>query len=107
MQDYEICCNCGQMIVSSAREKNMILIRKVAEIHNVTVDDMMGNGRTSKFVEARQEAFYALHKRGLSYSEIGRIMNRDHSTVMYGVRKYLDGVERQQRLNGDFAGKQN
>ena len=42
---------------------------------------------------ARHVAMYVLRTRHhLSYSEIGKLLDRDHSTVMYGYRKIYDGI---------------
>lgn len=45
-----------------------------------------GHDRRRNIVAARHLVFYAAHRSGISLSAIGRAMNRDHTTVMSGVR---------------------
>lgn len=37
--------------------------------------------------EARQYVYLRMWAEGLAFAEIGRLMGRDHTTVMHGVRK--------------------
>lgn len=52
----------------------------------ITSDDLLGDGRERKFAEPRQICFYLARRlTTLSAAQIGRRMNRDHSTVLYGI----------------------
>ena len=44
--------------------------------------------RFDEVCRARRVAAYVLWKRGSSYAQIGRWMNRDHSTIIHAVRQY-------------------
>lgn len=46
--------------------------------------------RASHLIAPRQEVFYALRQAGFSYYKIGMICDRDHATIMYGVRKHKE-----------------
>lgn len=46
-----------------------------------------GVDRRAHVVAARHLVFYAAHRAGISLSAIGRALNRDHTTVRYGVAK--------------------
>jgi chromosomal replication initiation ATPase DnaA len=48
----------------------------------IAVATLLGPSRTRATVEARREAARILRDRGLSLPHIGRILKRDHATVM-------------------------
>ena len=58
----------------------------VALLIGLTVDDIMGRRRGQPAVEARQLVMYVAWRRGFSKCAIGRAMDRDHSTVVHGIR---------------------
>ena len=60
----------------------------VGQRHNVKVMEMMSVCRDQKLVELRQCVWYVLyHREKKNYSRLGRYFNRDHATVLYGVKK--------------------
>lgn len=74
--------NTGKMMVYNAAERVSKLLG------NVSTAQIMGRERTYKVASARQLVMwylYAVCK--MSYSDIGRVMGKNHATVMYGVRQ--------------------
>lgn len=68
--------------------------KAVAEEFGVLVEDIDGRMRTANLALARQVVYFAAWKfANKSYAAIGRVLDRDHSTVIHGVRKisYLVG----------------
>lgn len=64
---------------------------EVAERHGVKVDEMRGPSRKRYFVHPRQEAFALIRANtSLSYPNIGRYFNRDHTTVIHGEKAHND-----------------
>lgn len=65
------------------------IIRVVATRHGVSVADIKGATRVFHIVAARQEAMVLVYKLrpDLSLPAIGRIFDRDHTTVLHAVRK--------------------
>ena len=63
---------------------------QVARWHNVTVTDLISERRTANLVLPRKEAYWLCRQvTGRSLPEIGRLFgNRDHTTVLHGVRSY-------------------
>jgi len=62
-------------------------LRIVADEFQVTVKEMRGVTRTPHVVAARQAACMVLSEHfQLSSVEIGKIIRRDHSTVLYSLR---------------------
>ena len=58
------------------------VIDDVAQLFLMTADDIMGDNRFARYVDARATVAKILHNRGLSYPHVGRIMGRDHSTII-------------------------
>ena len=53
----------------------------------VTPEDIFGGSRDVEFVMARAALVVRLRKQGYSYPRIGRILKRDHTTIMNAERK--------------------
>jgi chromosomal replication initiation ATPase DnaA len=63
------------------------IIAEVAAAHDITPADILGPRRFPHLVEARREAMSRVRKElGYSYPQIGRIFNRDHSSVIWSLR---------------------
>lgn len=62
------------------------IVDVVARHYRVKTADLMGNRRQKHVVEPRQLAMYfARQHTALSYPELGRRFDRDHTTVLYAV----------------------
>lgn len=59
----------------------------IARKHKVLLDDILSANKSKSVMRARTACY--LHLRGLemSYPEIGRVMLRDHTTILYAVKK--------------------
>jgi chromosomal replication initiation ATPase DnaA len=63
------------------------IIAEVAAAHDVTPAEITGPRRFPHLVEARREAMTRVRNElGYSYPHIGRIFNRDHSSVIWSLR---------------------
>ena len=59
------------------------VVAHVARLFMMEPSDLLGGvKRHSRYIDARATAAKILHNRGLSYPHIGRIMKRDHSTII-------------------------
>lgn len=64
------------------------ILRVVATAYSIVVDDLAGKDRHRNVREARLVAYWMLRTRTkLSFPEIGRLLKKDHTSVMSGVRK--------------------
>lgn len=86
------------------RQLGKMIIKAVAQKHLVTVKEMLSDRRDKHLAMARQEACYELRARTeLSTPQIGRLLNRDHSTVLHGCRRHearlMDRVYEKTRNN--------
>jgi hypothetical protein len=55
---------------------------------NVPWKMVINNSREKTWHWIRYECYYALFVNGYGYSEIARLCDRDHTSVMYGVKKW-------------------
>lgn len=76
------------------------IISEVAERHGVTLGQIMSPIRTKKIAHARQEAQAALYDtlnddgtRRYSLPKIGRIFDRDHTSVLHAIRRVRERAE--------------
>ncbi len=81
-------------LVARVGDKPADIIRRTAEKHNVLVSDILGDVRTSDVCRARQEAIAAVYTtcrmfdgRLYTLGEVGRVFGRDHTTILYSLRK--------------------
>ncbi|MCR9122977.1 MAG: hypothetical protein NXH91_11970 [Phyllobacteriaceae bacterium] len=74
----------------TARAQEVILI--VAKAFGVTYGGIIADSRNTHETMARHVAMYVARKAlGISLPDLGREMNRDHTTVLSGVRK-IEGL---------------
>lgn len=53
-----------------------------------------GQAKDKHSTAARARAVFALHRRGFSASHIGRLLNRDHTTILNTLKRYDENGER-------------
>lgn len=72
--------------------------RAIAAKHGIPVQLLLGRLRTAHIARARFEFWATLHGTyGLALAEIGRIVGRDHTTIMSGVEKHVSGLDPRER----------
>lgn len=77
------------------------LIGKASELFDVHRRDILGPYRYNFLMPARFALCKALRNRGMSYPHIGRVLERDHSTVIHAIRRADYMIER----DTEFADK--
>ncbi len=74
--------------------KASLIVRSVAIKHKTTINGLKSKRRNKDVVAARHEVMWRLHKKtALSMPQIGRILNKDHTTVLHGIRKHQARME--------------
>ena len=66
------------------------LLNTICDYTYIKIEDLIGQNRKRKFVNARKVASYLLHKQGYTYNDIGDIISfvpKDHTTIMYHIFK--------------------
>lgn len=79
------------MTLNLIRVRLADVVDAVVEIGGVTHRDLLGTSRKFIVNYWRQRAFAtAYHLTGQSLPQIGRHFGKDHTTVLYAVRKFCD-----------------
>lgn len=63
------------------------IIRDVCIQRGMTRPELTGQSRLTEHIDARREAVRRLMAVGLSTTQIGRALNRDHSTIVTAYRR--------------------
>lgn len=71
------------------RERYLADIGLIALRHGVTREDVLGRSRVGRIVEARQHCYWHFRERGRTFQQIGKMMGRDHSSVVQGCRAHM------------------
>lgn len=70
------------------RARVAIIVAPILFRENVPWKMILNTSRDKSWHWVRYECYYALFVNGYGYAEIGRLCERDHSTVIYGVTKW-------------------
>ena len=80
------------------------IIDKVAKYYNLKSEDLLGKSRVKSIKSARQVAMYLLSEElGLSTVKIGAEFNKDHTTIMHGIKIIKDGMKLDFNLREQIA----
>ena len=84
----------NRTVVTAAQRKAAVL--DVARCYGLSVAELKSESRIQEIAWARQVAMYVLRKRlELPFEAIGKLLGgRDHSTILYGVRRVHIEVQR-------------
>jgi chromosomal replication initiator protein len=87
------------------RSKLTDVLEATASYHQLSLDDLLGKGRSKKVVHARQIAMYlAREETSASLPQIGEALGgRNHSTVLHGYQKIADSVAVDERLRKELS----
>jgi chromosomal replication initiator protein len=71
------------------------ILLAVARFYGINSDDLKGKSRHKQIVVPRQIAMFLLREDAhLSTPDIGRLLNRDHTTVLHAVKQILSDIAR-------------
>jgi len=73
------------MTIELAKQRDEIL-QGVLNKYQITMDDLRSECKAYLHVYARREAAIRLRGLGLSFPRVGRILNRDHSTIVHACK---------------------
>ena len=63
------------------------IVNFVLEKRKLTLEEIRANYRQKVYVDAREEIAKRLRQKGLSYPEIGKVINRSHCDAIHLVKK--------------------
>lgn len=75
-------------VTKTMRQKLFEEIDQICEEHGIERHEFMGKERHRRFSMARADFCVRMHLRGWSYMKIGRLIGRDHTTVLHHVKKW-------------------
>jgi chromosomal replication initiation ATPase DnaA len=73
----------------AARQDVLALAEPITAVTGVTVEEMLGRGRTPQVAIARHHLMAAMWRSGLSIAQVGAVLGRNHATVIYGLRRLV------------------
>jgi chromosomal replication initiation ATPase DnaA len=62
------------------------ILEEVTKNYSCTVQQLRSRQRASNLVKARRRVSRRLRQHGMSYPKIGRVLNKDHTTIMHHLR---------------------
>jgi chromosomal replication initiation ATPase DnaA len=77
----------------NANREMLAILRAVSEVSMVTPGDIIGPERKRPISIVRFCFMYIAKDYGFTHAAIGRFVNRDHSTVIHGVKCYENYLE--------------
>ena len=76
-----------------------LIIERIADFYNIAPEDISGKGKTRNVANARQMAIYLIRKlTSQTLEDIGKLIGRDHSTVLYSIRKMEESLASDPKL---------
>lgn len=57
----------------------------------IPMEELLGESRQRYIIEARDKVIFMLHRKGYSAAKIGRMMQRDHSSILHSLAKSRRG----------------
>ena len=77
----------------NANKELLAILKAVSEVSMVTPGDLVGPERKRSISVVRFCFMYIAKEYEFTHSVIGRFVNRDHSTVIHGVKNYESWLE--------------
>ena len=78
--------NLAAAVAAARRLRFTTEVEQIVRAAGVTVEQMRGRGKGRELVEVRRIVAAYLRRRGCSLPEIGRVLNRDHTSVLNLLR---------------------
>lgn len=75
-------------------ETSELVIQQVCDIFKITEEEIKGKERFAECVDARHIAMYILLDKELSLTEVGKIFDRHHATVIHARDRVCECTER-------------
>jgi chromosomal replication initiation ATPase DnaA len=77
----------GKFNLMTPGEGAMIMIIEFSARTGISVEDLLGRRRFQQIVEARQLYWYILSLNGFRITEIARLNEREHGSIISGIRR--------------------
>lgn len=80
----------GKVIQFEAAPRFLAILDAIQEVAGCSFQDISGQARERRFVYSRMIFTHHCHQGKNTLTQIARDINRDHSTVLYYLKKYQD-----------------
>lgn len=81
------------------------IVAVVAQHYNVKLEEIKGHSRVNKISFCRQVIIFFLRRyTQMSLKEVGRMLNKDHTTAVYAVRRISDLMETDEIFRREVQG---
>jgi hypothetical protein len=72
------------------------ILRETCAKYKIHPEEVLGKSRESPLIYCRREVYYRLRTElGMSLNQIGLKLNKDHTSVLHGVREYAKALGKQ------------
>jgi hypothetical protein len=72
-----------------SRPQWKLLAKEICQKYRLSLEEVTSDARHAHLVKVRQEIWYRIRvDLGMSYPEIGKRFNKDHTTILHGVRRH-------------------
>lgn len=85
--------------------EHLSTIKKIADAYSVSLRDLLGRTQTDEVSSARCALAHALLAKGLSYRAIGRVINREHSSVRQLLRRHSTQPKQKRKDRSNVAAR--
>lgn len=91
-----------------SRQEGFAKVEKIifatSKVTGVSINDIMSRRRDPKLVQARHIVMFLAHElTTLSYVSIGKAMDRDHTSIMYAIKKLNNRGRGKSKINTDMV----
>jgi signal recognition particle subunit SEC65 len=86
-------------LVQKDYEVQRDIVEAIAGHFGVSLDDILSHHRNREVVLARHIAEYILRENGLSFLNIGRLMNKDHTTMVHAHKKFCEKMKTDKEIS--------
>lgn len=82
------------------------IIRDTMERTGYTIEELISDRRHQPLVEARQELYWQIYKNtNWSLPRIGKLFNKDHTTILHGLRRVEMRMQGNEKKSGSGVGE--
>lgn len=86
--------------LTTRRNSFASIARATSRVFDVSLDELKGRGRSNNLIKPRHVIYYLANTElKLSLTNIGRLMNRDHTSILHGV----NSVREKMRIDFQLA----
>jgi chromosomal replication initiation ATPase DnaA len=78
------------------------ILNTVTSLGGIGISDIRGNGKKQKLVEARAIFSILCKDFGFSPAEIGKVINRDRTTILHYLKNYPEYIKHDEKLKLRF-----